>query len=291
MSDVYHTIRGGETLQSIAARYYGSHAAWRSLVGPNNLRPPYISDNPLDQYGSWQASFVLAQTVSPGASRLTLTSDNSDLLRFGARLVLEQRVPQSNTLIRETALVLSYSVLAVNLQAPLQNTFYANSTLAVYPPEIELRGRVLRSGDILVVPNVVAASAAVADPAKHDSIYGRDIASTPAGQLILDEAGDLLIASGATNLVQQLERRVRTVQGTLYRHTDYGCRAEQFIGQAALPETLLLIEAWVGLALARDPRVESVAFVAATVVQDAIMVKARVNIHDASTDINLSLTT
>jgi phage baseplate assembly protein W len=289
MSVLYHTIRGGETLQSISMKYYGSASRWRVLVTPNDLRPPYISDDIADTYGLKLAGYTLAQTVTPGASRLVLKTGDPEILRLGARLLLIRRSTTSRALTSDTMEVLSYSAGAVNLKSKVKNTYYAGTEVGVYAPEQELKGRVLRSGGLLLIPGKDGDLYAPDVPTDNENLYGRDISVTRDGYLQITAAGDLVIASGNENLIQQLIRRVRTVQGTLVRHPEYGCRAEQFIGQAAIPDTLTLIEAWTGLALSRDVRVESVEYVTATMEQDAIRVRARVRLHDETADFSLAI--
>lgn len=285
-NELLHTIRGGETLQSIATRYYGTADRWRSLVDTNQLRPPYISDDPLAQCGQRLQRYALVRKVSPGTMRLTIGgAGNPEVLRPGARIVLE-RPTGIGPIVRDMLEVKSYASSAINLTASLTNAYNANTYVDVFAPAVELPGRVLRSGDLLRVPGIVPLEA----PPEIDqhNLYGRDIATDASGQLMLDDSGDLALTSGTDNLIQQLRRRVHTVQGTLLRHPTYGCRAEQFIGQASLPDTLRLIEAWTGLALVDDPRVEAVTFVSATVLADAIIVTARVKIHDEAVEFSLA---
>lgn len=135
-------------------------------------------------------------------------------------------------------------------------------------------GRVKLYGQLLKVPAVASASAV--SSSDMDEIYQRDI-DLSTGFLEDDGAGELSVVSGMANLRQALSSRVRTEQGELMFHLDYGSRVRSILGAGNNPITMQLAAQYARAAIQSDPRVESIESASAAVSGDAVLVEVVAN--------------
>jgi hypothetical protein len=71
-----YQIQGTDTLESIAARLLNNASAWRRIAVLNKLRAPYISVEPIDQYGTPIVAGTVTTEIAAGSTSYTfLTSD------------------------------------------------------------------------------------------------------------------------------------------------------------------------------------------------------------------------
>lgn len=129
---------------------------------------------------------------------------------------------------------------------------------------------VILSGGFVKIP---APRGVWTDDAGRGQVYERDAALDK--KLLAAENGDLVVASGADNLRQQLTHRVVTPRGQLVRHPEYGCRAWRLMGGINGPTAGMLAAQYVKATLAADYRVASVEDTTAEVIGDTIRVSAK----------------
>lgn len=281
-----HTVHTGDSLPAIAARYYGDASRWRDLVVANNLRPPYISTDPLDAFGDLQSTAPLVTEATAG-SRVLLVAPTT-LVRVGAQLVLYVTASDGTAVIRATT-VEQANAGALTLTTPLPQTVRAGTPVLLFPPASEVRGAVAQPGTVLRIPDTDAAPAsAPPTPTASDNRYLRDLAAVD-GRLVLIN-GDLALAAGLTNLQQQLSHRMRSEQGALYRHPTYGTSVYSYVGQASTPTLALLVQAALALAVARDPRVAAVERVDADAAGDVVTATVVVRAAQDTTTLTLTVT-
>lgn len=134
-----------------------------------------------------------------------------------------------------------------------------------------VRPGVLLSGSFIKVPAPAGFST---DGADRGQVYERDCLMTNR-QLGVDDSGDLLVASGADNLRQQLAHRIMTPRGQARRHPEYGCLIYRLIGTVSGPVAGMLGAEYVKAAIKADYRVSDVDTAQAEIVGDAIHITAR----------------
>jgi phage baseplate assembly protein W len=268
-----HRLTTTDSLQGLAARYLGSHTRWREIAEANELRPPYISSDPIDQFGALLASYALVGPVLAGARSFTLSGADAAFVRAGARLYLRHGTP-SGASWSDVATVASYDSAAISLLDPLSNGYVAGVALLVFAPLGELAGRVAQPGDTLVIPGTTGGAATSIFAV--DDRFGRDLSTDAAGRLLLSTEGDLVIVGGKENLIQQLRNRLRCERGAMVRHPDYGCNAHAYVGAVNGPTLAVLLQSALSLALSNDSRVGSVEQVGVAIDGEAIDVSARV---------------
>lgn len=250
-----HRVRTTDTIARLAARYLGDAGRWREIATANGLRYPYISDDPLVQYGPRLAVYQLPDAVNIGQRLIPLPGAELALIRPGVRFVVS-RVDEYGTTTTDASLVDAYDGNSLTLAEPLAAPYPAGSQIEVYIPPGEIVGRVARPGEALIIPDAVD-QATAAEQAEDDR-FGRDLAVDEAGLLRLTTIGDLAVVAGVANLAQQLRHRLQTPRGALARHGAYGCDMHAYIGQASGPTLVVLIQAAIAQALIDDPRVANV---------------------------------
>lgn len=285
MTTTTHRVLIGDTLPALAARYLGDAQRWREIVVANNLRPPYISSEPLAQYGVFLARYALAVTASGGQRSIVLSGADPSLLRPGVQLVV-QRYTTAGQRLLDAPLLESFSSDAATLARELAHSYPAGTEVLIYPPPGELQGVVARPGDALVIPSQDETPSTTIE---RDDRFGRDLACNERGHLSLTPTGDLAVAAGLANFYQQLRLRLRCEPGSLTRHSTYGCQAHAYIGQVNGPVLGLLVQSALALAIGADPRVSSVEAVSATVRGDVITAQVQVVARGEAIDLSLQL--
>jgi hypothetical protein len=271
------TVTKGMDLAGLAMIVLGSADLWRSIAAYNSLRYPYISDDPLDQYGDAQGVSMLADTLGSGGETLVLDDALLASILYPDQRILLDDGAGHQELVTVTQLATGASV---PITSPNQ-TYPAGSTVTVYPPTYEVTGRVLRTGDIVMVPvqqssgtsGVVVLRQAGGDA---DKLYGTDVEVSAVGRLTITSEGDLAVVSGVPNLSQALRNRYQTEKGSLPYHPQYGFGLEAYLGfrHNSFFNFLAVVE---GKQTAlRDPRIAKVEDFSAVVEADAITLKFNV---------------
>jgi phage baseplate assembly protein W len=248
-------ITEGDTLQDLAQKLLGSSDAWPELAQANSLRFPYLSDEPVAQLGDVQGHTVLQAQAVLGSTVLTLVS--------AAGLYVDQRIRLDNGFDAEVV-----QITAVDpdqnqafVSPPLQHTYGTPSVLTVYAPSYDVTGRVLRTGDTILVPVNTGRSGTSLDrnlqTLSAARLYGDDVALSAQGAFLVTE-GDLQRTSGLKNLTQALRHRYATPQGSLPYHPQYGCGLDNFLGLTRQPWFDLLVAVEARRTALRDPRIARV---------------------------------
>lgn len=283
-------IYDNDTIWSIALRIYGDMARFIDLVLLNDLAAPYIvsgtANRPAntlawgesimvpadtDESSSDTASLVRAAPVQVGVVTATgisteLVDENDHLpvwrvdqwigytvtLRPGTATE-EQRVVVSNTASR-LQLNLAWST------APVVDDAYT-LTLVIFDvrrpatPEARAYGR-----DFLLVFN---------------SKNGVDQYGKPKATIVLNQRGDLAMATGLDNLIQSANLRLRTELGRHPFHASFGIALP--VGRPWSLATALFYTYFVRRSLLQDPRIASVSKARITLEQSTIMFSAEIH--------------
>lgn len=153
----------------------------------------------------------------------------------------------------------------------------------VYPyltdnPE-QVTAGVILIGSLIKVPSPVNF---VNDISDEGVLYESDCLLTNK-LLTVDEFGDIAVASGVKNLVQQLSHRLNTPRGQLRRHPDYGCLIWRIQGTINGPTAGALGAAYVKSTLLSDYRVVNVPSSVAVITGDVIKMTATAEVVTGGT--------
>lgn len=254
-------------LSVFAAQVLGSAEAWRILVEYNGLRYPYVSADPVDQLGDSLAVLLLAAPVASGSSTMMLLD--------AAALHVDERV-----VVRYGAIVQVFTVAAVagsivTLAEAATADFPITATLSLHAALVNLQGRVLRPGDVLLVPSSDSTLSRAMllqsqrSPLDMDRVYGRDIRVTDQG-LLVDDRQDLGRSTGRDNVIQALRHRVRTPRGSLRHHPEYGTVLDAMLGLSNTEFQTFFAMVTTKQSLRRDPRVAKLSGISARIDGDVL---------------------
>lgn len=271
-----------DTLTSLATDHYGDAGQWYTIAQANDLRPPYISDDPLVQYGPVLVTLTLAQPAVAGQAVVQLDA-TSTLLRPGVQLVITYHRTDGTHVIEAITLASVISKTAA-LATPLARSHPVGARVQIHPGPLEVPGRVARPGDTLLIPDsTTAANASLEDR------YGRDLAIDPDAGLLLTDDGDLATVGGAQNLAQQMRHRLTVSPGTLLRHPTYGNGAQAYVGRESSAAVLALMQSQLAVSAIDDPRIVAVENVVLSVSGTAIHANLRLIATTDAIDLSIRL--
>lgn len=246
-------VEDGATLPQIAQQYMGDADQWRVIASINQLRPPYLSNDPTDQLGEVVGNRVLSVATVIGENTATLTDVSS--------LYQDQRIRFDFNFTTQMMTVLSVDSVQseVTFQEEFTFAFSTASVITIYNPSYSVLGRVLKPGDLILIPtsDTSAVFSQKQNPLALAHIYGVDVGVNDQKQLTVTE-GDLTLVSGRFNLVQALKHRIETEKGELFFYPQFGCDLQKWIGHKALPFYGFLASIDVRQTVLRDPRIQSI---------------------------------
>lgn len=139
-------------------------------------------------------------------------------------------------------------------------------------------------GDRILLPT----GTATADVTRYEDLYGTDIDLTM-GRLTANSGGDFALLAGGDNLVAALDRRIRTRQGDLLAHPQYGCNVAAILGFKLRPVSLLLGAGFIRAAIRAEPRIENLDKITSDASGDAALYGVVVRPIGGETPVTLNL--
>ena len=92
---------------------------------------------------------------------------------------------------------------------------------------------------------------------KMDVRYlGTDIALDEEGDLIVTPTGDLAVVSSLDCLLQDVQDRLRSLPGDLWKHAEFGCDTNRLLGAPDTPLNRALAQRGIRMALEDEPRID-----------------------------------
>lgn len=263
------SVQGGDTLSLLAGRHMNDPEQWQVLAELNGLRSPYLSESILDQLGAVVAQKVLQSATVVGQYVAHLT-DVSGLYR-------DQQIRFVSG-VQDQILTIESLTLATNIvhfAEAFTVAFPSASVATVYNPTYDIRGRVLKPGDLLILPGKegvggrsLARLRGNNDPAR---MYGTDLTLNQGDFTEVD--GDLGLVSGVANLSQALRHRFLVERGQLSFHPLYGTGLYDYLGWKNSPFFSFLAEIEAQQTVLRDPRIAGIADFLAEVEGDTIFIE------------------
>jgi phage baseplate assembly protein W len=264
-------ITQGATLSQIANNLLGDPEQWKILAEYNNLREPFISDDPLAQLGEAQGNRLLAAPTVIGGKTATLTG--------ALGLYQDQRIRFESGLASQILTITGIVDDTVTFAQAFTTAFSTDSLLIVYNPLYDVVGRVVKTGDTIMVPvpgnvsgTLLLQRTGALDKA---ALFGTDLLVDRLQNLTLTN-GDLSQLSGFDNLKQALSHRFATDQGDLMYHPNYGTALRRFLGHKHTPFFAFLASVETRQTVLRDPRVEEATQVNSAIDGDTLLVQANI---------------
>lgn len=215
----------GLTIEQIAARYLRDANRWLEIVTLNRLRLPYI-----DEVGF---SYKL---LSNGSGRQVTVNDQDRRLFIGQFVVFSSsNVPSFRRKIINVERISDTNYLVtVDGDSDLEKlTTLASASLKGYAP-----GTVNSQNQIFIPSDGTPPEDDLVNLPKRfqednlAKISKVDWLLTDNGDLAINQAGEIQLAGGLTNLIQALRLKLRTKKGTLLQDLDYGLGLEHGISTA-----------------------------------------------------------
>lgn len=300
--DYLYVIRESDDLPGIAQKITGNAANWQAIAQYNQLRAPYISDNPQDQYGPILTQGTLSGTMGSGATQVQLPGANPQVMTYGVILYI-QTYTASGTLVYQTYTVESFdpttSVATISAAIAVgEETFFLSNDFPariytdnfsgamwiVFPNPMDVTTKVLTIGSVLHIPGVLVSSSNLVST--NQDYLGTDIALTN-GQVMWSN-GDLATVAGIANLRQALQNRFSTPYGTISYLPVYGFKNPTGTDQGAVSTVALLYITETAL---QDPRIATVTNQAYVQTGAGAKVNATVSINNSNATFGLEANT
>lgn len=204
----------GLTIEGIAARYLNDPLLWLEIATLNNLREPYI-----DETG------FIQNLLSNGVGRQITIADATNLY-----------IGQTVTLLSSSALPTSRSILGIKVlsDSSILITLDGEANLNVFTTadkaylKAYLPGTTNSQHQIYIPSSLVAqdlSNITLPQSVSGDSLVGLsnvDLLLTGDNDIALSGVGDFRLSAGITNLIQALNIKMGTIQGTILLHPEFG---------------------------------------------------------------------
>lgn len=285
----YRIVRG-DTLESIALAKLSNTNAWRMLAAVNRLRYPFISDDPIAQYGSPLLTATTTAPIVATNTTYTLALPVDTSLWVAGNVLYVYKTAADGSIVYDALTIQSVDTGTgiLTFTTAFANSYLTGTPLYLFIRPKELATSVLRTGDVLHIPSLGGSSVIAAGSEDFLDLLGTDIQLDSSGQVILTTNGDLQLVSGVPNLVQALTLRLNTPVGTHVYDPAYGNQAFDHVGESTSTYFFNLVAALVARAIVADPRIDSVTDVDVSQTGTVLNVDALVRIASASQLLRLS---
>jgi hypothetical protein len=225
-------VNADQSLEEIATAQLGDPGRWKEIAAYNNLRYPFISSDPLEQYGPPIKALTLTGGIAPTDLKIDVSA--VDGIGTGYRLWIVEGAVTEEKFVESV----DENTLEVFVTTAFVGTFTAAASVTLYNNPDHIIGVVLQPGDELKVPKAATTREDVGVLDKYTSdqdaetLLGTDIQLGPDGFIVINSTTkDVDTISGVDNVVQALDLRFHVTPGSLLHHVRYGNPAIPFIGQ------------------------------------------------------------
>lgn len=247
-----YIIKQGDTLPILSNVFLGT---WdiNALATLNNLRYPYISDEPKDQLAHAKGSLQVVSYPANGNTMVISNINNLSILPLDTLYLEDWAIAKGEVLFIQNV-AQSGSNLSLTFTSNMQNV-YTNSVMAtLFVNQENVTTKVLKTGDTLYIPDnpdVVMLNDQVSDG------LGTDLKVDDAGH-IMNITGSWETVSGVDNVIQAVKMRLRTEYGALLLHPTYGNRMFELEGEQSEPYYWSLVQTFCYQCIMQDPRVDEI---------------------------------
>jgi phage baseplate assembly protein W len=285
-----YLIRGGDNLQSIAIATTGSAEGWMEIAQLNNLRYPYISEDPEEVQGQLSTSLYLTRKAHVGDTVIYINGV-SQLVKSGTLLFFNLQNPLANGQLTTLSDVVSIVTVTrdnipsqsrISINSALLNTYDAGTKVDVLNTANNTTSRVVGPGQFLLVPSRQTNQSIVKNRTLNmNDVYamlGQDIRLDINGLMQPDQNGDIQTIVGVDNLAQAMWHRLVTEQGQLVYHPSYGNPLIDYIGSVNTPTLAVIANHQIQQTLLADPRISSIRTLTTTINGDTLNISVVVGI-------------
>lgn len=239
----------GLTIEQIAAKYLGDSSKWLEIVTINGLKSPYIDEDGfvlklLSNADGRQFNVDDAEERLYIGQRITLQSSNVTV--FSRNIIDVEKIGDGNYLItvdgKDDLDILKFNDGA-SIRGYLPST--VNSQNQIYIPT---EARPMEDDNIRPVNHL--------DDPDLTKISKVDFLLTDDMDLAIDSVGEFRLANGLTNLIQAMKLKIKTRQGSILRHLNYGLGINYGVSIADIESGELLSS--LNDMVASDPRYEGI---------------------------------
>ncbi len=240
-----YIIGQGDNIKVLAQKLLGDSSLENTLVSINQLRYPFISDNPIDQFSRPKGNVLLTlQYIN--ASTLIINNPNSIVILPNDTVFVSQGS------IFSSAVIQSISGNTVVLSTPLLGAFDQAATVVIFVNQQNIKSQVLITGSTLLYPPDPTQSLNLS----NSLLLGTDWRLDGNGYL-LRASNEVATVSGLNNLTQALSLRLVTPLGSLLLHSDYGNGLFDIIGEGGQPYFTGLAKYYIEQCILQEIRVQS----------------------------------
>lgn len=285
-----YRIRDGDTIQSIAQRLTGDTANWSDIAFINNLRYPFVSNDPTLISQQNTPSAFLTQRANPGDMSIRINGANV-FIAPGSVLFFLLESPLTDGTVKEISDIVTVDTVIVDtqvptntivrLQSPVFNTYLDGTQIDVLQT-ISTTTRVATTGSYILVPagndgsSLIRSSSLNVDQAYN--VLGQDFWLDNNGLLRADSSGDVQTVLGVPNLTQAIQHRLLTELGELDYYPQYGNVLLTYVGHLNAPVLAIIANSEIERTLLNDPRVKAVRGINVSIVGDTLSVRANIEI-------------
>jgi LysM repeat protein/phage baseplate assembly protein W len=296
-----YRIHSGDTLTGIAQKVTGDASNWQDIAFINNLRHPFITDDPKLLTGQTDYTLILTKDVHPGDSVIYVNGitpyiTESAVLFFAIESPLTdgktQLISDITTIAQVTPDLTVPANTNVRLVEPVFNTYLTGTKVDVLTTTNNSTSRLVAVGDFVLVPatrgNQSFVQSDAIDITRVYHMLGQDVALDADGLMTPDENGDLATFNGVANLHQAISHRLLTEIGELVYHPTYGNPLLDYVGNLNVPELAVMANYEIQRCLKADPRIKDISDINTTVQGDtlAVRVLTEVDLFNSSTEFN-----
>jgi phage baseplate assembly protein W len=267
-----YIIAQGDTLESISLSQLGSDQV-ASIIALNNLRYPYISDDPIDQLAQKKGTLQLLGVLNAGSSSFSLGNQNSLIVNALDSIFFSDPISGRFEAVVIKNVVPSSSSVQITSESPLTNSYGISAEATLFVNQENIITSVLQTGAILYLPTVPSAVFSVSQ--NTSDIYGTDWYVDDNG-FFEREGNQIKLSTGLDNLQQAMTMALRTPRGSMEGEQNYGNKVFGIIGEVSEPYFWNLAEAYSSQCVLQDPRVSAVAESSIVVTEDSssVVIKA-----------------
>lgn len=253
-----YVIGQGDTLEILAQKLLGDASQVDTLIQINQLRYPYISDNPIDQYARPKGNVFLNHSYT-NATHIQIVNTNNVNIQTGDTLFFQE----GN--VYAAGVVQKVSGSTITFADALRGTFDQAAIVTVFANQQNVISQVLRTGDTLLYPSDLN------ENPPYSLLFGSDWALDQDG-FLKKENGDIAVVSGTDNLKQAVRLRLTTPYGALMLHNTYGNQLYSILGEAGFSYFKTLAKHYIEECASQDIRIQQATVSGFTQSDDSVIV-------------------
>lgn len=258
-----YVISQGDVIEILAKVLTGNSRQVDTLININQLRYPYISDDPFDQFANPKGTVTLTSSYT-NPTTVTITNTNNIVILVNDTIVFSEG---SNF---GSGVVQSVSGSTITFVSSVTGAFDAGAIVTIFSNQQNVKAQVLRTGDTLLYPSDGNPSNPVTMSQNNYNLFiGTDWQLDSNGYLsrVNRDIGKVL---GLNNLTQAINMRMRTAFGAFRRN--YGNRIFNILGESSTSYFIGLAKNYAVECVKQDPRVANVKVIDFSVLNDKMYI-------------------